>query len=103
MSKKQEIMQWLLDGVQPGLSLSELTSKGIMSEETSDSEDITIITRTFVSHDGSFSKSITLYLPKESKEDVINELQKQIDQAVKEQDYLKAAELQKQQKEYLRS
>ncbi len=103
MSTKQNIIDWLLEGVQPGLSLSELASKGVLSEEVSEAEDLKMITRTFVSHDNSFTKTITLYIPKESKEDVVKEIQRQIDDAVKQEDYEKAAELQKQKREYLRS
>lgn len=101
--KSEELIDLLLNGLQPGFKFSDLEGKGVFSEEVSESEDARIITRTFKAYDESFSKSLTLYIPKESKQDVVAELNRQIKEAVGREDYEQAALLQKQKREYLRS
>lgn len=103
MKSTEELIKWLMNGLQPGLKMTDLEDKGIFSEEVTETEDLKTITRTFTSYDDSMTKIITLYIPKQSKEDVINELDKQIKEAVKQENYLLAAELQKQKQEYLQS
>ncbi len=103
MKSNEKLINWLLNGITPGLKMSELQDKGIFSEEVTETEELKTITRTFTSYDNGFTKIITLYIPKESKEDVIKELEKQIQEAVAKEDYETAAELQRQKKEYLQS
>ena len=101
MKTTPELIKWLLNGITPGFKMSELADKGVFSEEITESDELKTITRTFTSYDLGLTKIITLYIPKQDKEDVINELEAQIAEAVKNEDYLKAAELQKQKKQYL--
>jgi len=97
----KKTMDWLLNGVQPGMSMEELTSLGIVSEEVTDTDECRVITRTFTANDDSMTKIITLYIPKNINDDIIKDFDQQIAEAVKKEDYLLAAELQKQKKEYL--
>ena len=103
MKSQKEIIDWLCNGIQPGLSMRDLTNLGIISEEITETDEVKIVTRTFTAHDDSMTKIITLYIPKESKEDVVKEINKQIQTAVQQEDYLKASELQKQKQIYLQS
>lgn len=99
---KNEIINILLNGLQPGFKLDELKDKGMYSEEKTETEDLTIITRSFKSFDDSLIKTITLYIPKQSKTNVVDELNEQIKAAVAKENYMEAARLQKQKEEYLR-
>lgn len=89
----EKIMEWLLNGVQEGMSMTELTGLGMVTEEITDTEECRMITRTFTAKDKSMTKVITLYVPKEITNTIVDEYNERIEKAVAEQRYEDAAKL----------
>lgn len=105
MNKDEKIktIELLRNGITPGLKMSELEDLGIFSEEITDTEDFKVITRIFTSYDKGFRKVITIYIPKETKEDEVREIELQIAKAVAAEDYEEAALLQKRKQAIIQS
>lgn len=107
----QNTIKLLLNGTQEGLKLEDLAKYGIVHEEITDTDDMRIVTRSIISEDKSLSKSITLYIPKDILEkqkqqettNIIEDYDQKIREAVRDQDYLEAARLQKEKQQYLQS
>lgn len=107
----KDTIKLLLNGTQEGLKLEDLAKYGIVHEEITDTDDMRIVTRSIISEDKSLSKSITLYIPKDILDkqkqqdniDILEEYDQKIKDAVRDQDYMEAARLQKEKKERLQS
>jgi protein-arginine kinase activator protein McsA len=94
-----EYIQFLLNGTQPGMKISDLAKFGTVSEEVTETEDAIVTTRTFRAKDSSLTKAITVVTPKEDEvktEQRVADFNNEINKAIKEENYELAAKLKEQ-------